>query len=296
MSIKLNIPTPLEPYSFRGINFLLKRDDLINKELSGNKARKAHYLIDNPPIDKDSIVSYGSIQSNAMYSLSFLAKELGLKFYYYANHIPNLLKESPRGNLSLALKNKMVLKEGYSNIEEKSNSILIKEGIAEEFSYYGIEKLAKELIEQVDTNTKYQLFLPSGTGTTALYLSKALKLLCSKIEVYTTPCVGDRDYLLKQFRELEPNSSYYPKILDTQKRYYFGKLYREFYLLWLELQKELGIEFELLYDPKAWIVILNNRELFRNLIYIHQGGIMGNNSMIERYIRKFGEKYEDYRE
>lgn len=294
MQIKLNTPTPLESYSFKGVDFLLKRDDLINKELSGNKARKAHFLIENPPENITSITSYGSIQSNAMYSLSYLAKEFGIDFYYHANHIPTLLRDNPQGNLALSLKNGMILKEGYESIEKSSNTLFIKEGIAQKEAYYGIYKLAKELIEQTTSSREYQLFLSSGTGTTAIFLTKALKELgADNITVYTTPCVGKSSYLLEQFRELEEESIYYPKILESKKRYHFGKLYREFYLLWLELQRDLNIEFELLYDPKSWIVILENRELFSNLIYIHQGGLIGNSSMLHRYERKFGSLNEN---
>jgi len=149
--------------------------------------------------------------------------------------------------------------------------------------------LAIELKEQLD-DSKYQIFLPSGTGTTALFLSKALiEIKAYNLKVFTTACVGNREYLLKQFKELEPNENFYPTIIDTKKRYHFGKLYREFYQIWLELHKETGVEFELLYDPKAWITILEHKELFSNLVYIHQGGVLGNSSMQERYKRKYGE-------
>jgi 1-aminocyclopropane-1-carboxylate deaminase/D-cysteine desulfhydrase-like pyridoxal-dependent ACC family enzyme len=295
LSIKLNTPTPLEQYSFRGLEFLIKRDDLISKELSGNKARKVEYYLNNLPKNIDTIISYGSIQSNAMYSLSYFAKEMGLKFIYHANHMPNLLKENPEGNLKLALENSMQLIEGYDNIKKGENSIVIKEGIAQKEAYYGVKKLALELIEQVDKDKEYQVFLSSGTGATSLFLSKALKELNSNIKVYTTPCVGSKDYLIKQFKELEAKSNYYPTILDTKKRYHFGKLYREFYQIWLELQKELNIELELLYDPKSWLIILQNQELFSNLIYIHQGGLLGNITMKKRYQRKYGDLNENYK-
>jgi len=293
VSIKFNTPTPLEYYSFKGLDFLVKRDDLIHKDLSGNKARKIDYYLKNTPKNIDTIISYGSIQSNAMYSISFFAKEVGLKYIYYANHIPNLLKEKPDGNLKLALNNGMILKEGYENIEKFDNSLFIKEGIAQKEAYYGVKKLALELLEQTNNTKEYQIFISSGTGTTALFLSKALKELNSNIKVYTTPCVGGSEYLIKQFKELESNKEFYPTILDTKKRYHFGKLYIEFYKIWLELQKELNIEFELLYDPKSWLIILENQDIFNNLIYIHQGGLLGNSTMLKRYKRKYGDLDEN---
>ena len=289
MPISFNTPTQLENYTFNGIDFLLKRDDLISKDFSGNKARKIKYYINNIPSNITTIKSFGSIQSNAMYSLSVFAKIMGLKFIYYAHHIsPNLLKE-PIGNLKYALDNGMILKEGY-NFKIEENELFINEGIAQKEAYYGIKELAEELISQLNINKYYQIFLPSGTGTTALFLSKALKELnASYIKVYTTPCVGNREYLLEQFNNLESNSDFYPTILDTKKRYHFGKLYKEFYKIWLELQKRTGVEFDLLYDPKAWIVINENKKIFSNLVYIHQGGKIGNISMLQRYKNRYGE-------
>ncbi len=291
-----NTPTPLQKYKFRSIEFLVKRDDFIHKELSGNKARKIFYYIDNIPKEVNSIVSYGSIQSNAMFSISYFARVYNLKFYYYANHIPSLLKDSPKGNLKYALQNGMILKEGYENIIKDENTLFIKEGIAQKEAYYGVEKLALELEQQLDKNSEYNIFLPSGTGVSALFLSKALiKMGAKNMKVYTTPTVGDSSYLKKQFFELEEDSSYFPTILDSKKKYHYGKLYREFYHIWLELQKELNLEFDLLYDPKGWITLLEHNLLSKNLVYIHQGGLLGNETMLERYKRKYGDIYEDNR-
>jgi len=289
MSLNFNTPTPIEKYIFKNTSFLLKRDDLISIDFSGNKARKLYWYLDNIPKNIDTLVSYGSIQSNAMYSLAKFANLKGFKFRYYANHIPKFLKENPRGNLLNALKLGMELKEGYEGIEFIENELFIKEGVATKEAYYGVKKLAVELVEQLDSK-EYQIFLPSGTGTTALFLSKALiELKAKHLRVYTTACVGSSEYLIEQFRELEANSKYYPKILDTKKRYHFGKLYKEFYQIWLELQKELEIEFDMLYDPKGWLTILENRVVFNNLVYIHQGGAMGNVTMLERYRFKYGD-------
>ena len=73
---------------------------------------------------------------------------------------------------------------------------------------------------------------------------------------------------------------------------HFGKLYSEFYFKHLELKEQTNIEFDLLYDSLGWIVFENyvkNLEYKENLtfLYIHQGGILGNETMIERYKRKF---------
>ena len=294
MKLQFNTPTPITQCSFRGIDFLLKRDDLISKDFSGNKARKIEYLKDNFPKDIKCIVSYGSVQSNAMYSLAKFANLAGVGFRYYANHIPTYLKSFPEGNFKRALDLGMHLCEGYESIKIEDNELFINEGVAIKEAYYGIKKLALELIEALDSKVEYQIFLPSGTGTTALFLSKAIKELnANNLEVYTTACVGDSAYLQKQFLKLEKNKELFPTILESKKKYHFGKLYREFYHIWLELHKSCNVEFDLLYDPKGWITLLENIKIFDNLVYIHQGGALGNESMLKRYKYKFGDIYED---
>jgi len=54
------------------------------------------------------------------------------------------------------------------------------------------------------------------------------------------------------------------------------------------LQKDTKIEFDLLYDPMGWIVMDNRRErLGQGTLYIHQGGLLGNVTMLQRYKKKF---------
>ena len=286
----MTFPSPITPLNFRGRDFLIKRDDLIDSDFSGNKARKFYYyfnyLKNNPQIKE--IISYGSNQSNAMYSLSVLSKMFNIELKYYVNHIPKYLKSNPIGNYKYTILNGAQIIEDSKKIEElknnkiilEKNQIFIKEGGAVEESQFGIKMLAKELEKYQD----YSIFLPSGTGVTALYLQKYFKG-----EIFTCSCVGDDNYLLKQWEELESNKKFYPTIIQKDKKFHFGKLYKENYKIWLEL-KNSGIEFDLLYDPIGWQVMLKNLNILgEKIIYIHQGGIIGNESMIERYKRKFSE-------
>ncbi len=48
----------------------------------------------------------------------------------------------------------------------------------------------------------------------------------------------------------------------------------------------------MLYDPVGWIVLMENPQIFKNpTLYIHQGGAIGNKSMLERYKRKFDKAF-----
>ncbi len=144
----------------------------------------------------------------------------------------------------------------------------------------GVALLAQEIEEAIEP---CRIFLPSGTGTTALYLQKEL----SGFEVYTCACVGDEAYLRRQMSELEPDRRHHPTILSRPKKYHFGSLYREFFEIWIELKESTGVTFDLLYDPAGWLTMMSHPELFgKPLLYIHQGGIGGNESMLRRYRRR----------
>jgi 1-aminocyclopropane-1-carboxylate deaminase/D-cysteine desulfhydrase-like pyridoxal-dependent ACC family enzyme len=256
----------------------------LDGHFSGNKARKFYYYLQNDFSHITHLVSHGSAQSNAMFSLSVLAKKKGWTFTYYVDHIASYLKENPHGNYAYALENGMQISEEEPPLNYHDNTLFVPEGGRSKESEMGIKRLAMEINEAYHDKT-IDIFLPSGTGTTALFLQKH-----TDFKVYTTPCVGDCDYLQKQFFTLNENPEQHPKILNTQKKYHFGKLYREFFEIWIELKEQTGVTFDLLYDPKGWLTLLAHQSQFQNdILYIHQGGLLGNESMLKRYGRKFHE-------
>jgi len=278
----------IDSIHFEGQTFFLKRDDLLHPDFSGNKARKLQYFLHNDFPNISKLISYGSAQSNAMYSLSVLAKMKGWKFQYYVEHIAEYLKQNPHGNYGAALNNGMQISLGQDVLSSTINNdtLLIKEGGQQKEAEYGIKILAQEisLWQKENSIEELNIFLPSGTGTTALFLQKNLP----NNMVYTNPCVGDATYLKKQFLELEKDAKFHPIILSLEKKHHFGKLYRENYKIWLKLQEQTGVVFDLLYDPLGWRVLLAHPEvLTKPILYIHQGGVLGNESMLPRYERKY---------
>ena len=281
--------SPIEKINFNNQEYFIKRDDLLNSDFSGNKARKFYYYLVNDFPNIKKIVSFGSAQSNAMYSLSVLSKLRNWQFDYYVDHIATFLKDNPLGNYKFALENGMnIIEERIPDIFDE-NTLFISEGGAEKEASFGIEVLANEINSWAKDNhiENLKVFLPSGTGTTALYLQKYLSF-----EVLTSPCVGNDEYLKKQFEKLEQTN--YPTIIKTDKKYHFGKLYKEFYEIHNELLKQTNIEFDLLYDSLGWICFQKYINSLKNkdytFLYIHQGGPLGNISMLERYEYKYKSK------
>ena len=211
-------PSLLQKHSFNNTEIYIKRDDLLDPHFSGNKARKFYYFLthDFPHIKR--IISYGSNQSNAMYSLSVLAQIKGWEFIYFCDHIPHFLKVTPIGNYKYALQNGMKVMESKQKQEDSLSlideySLHVEEGGRQSEAQEGIKILADELlldIQKANIQNPY-LFLPSGTGTTALFLQKYLPF-----KVFTCSCVGDEVYLQKQFELLSPCGPF-PTILKAAK-------------------------------------------------------------------------------
>jgi 1-aminocyclopropane-1-carboxylate deaminase/D-cysteine desulfhydrase-like pyridoxal-dependent ACC family enzyme len=291
------INSPIDKIKFKKLEFFIKRDDLLHKDFSGNKARKFYYFLVNDFPNIKKIISYGSAQANSLYSLSFLAKQKCVPLDFYVKHISSYLKENPNGNYKKALENGVnIIEKDVEDLDKyikenllEEDVLYIEEGGRVKEAEYGIEILANEIKSWLEDNNlkDVKVFLPSGTGTTALFLQKHLPL-----EVLTVSCVGGSSYLKKQFFSLEKDEKIHPTILEAEKKYHFGKLYKEFIDIYNELLNETEIEFDLLYDSLGFKTLFEYLDKYSldnlpTILYIHQGGVLGNESMLLRYSRKF---------
>ena len=286
---------PFQNISFDNKQFIVMRDDLSHPIFSGNKARKLAYILNSPEkyshIQK--ILSFGGNQSNFMLALSQLAKIMGWEFEYWMKPLPKFLKNNPNGNFQLAIENGMSIVESLqkpttghpkliSGSHHKNSTLFHDQGGRGQDAETGIAECAFDIKKYCKTNSidNYSVIVASGTGTTALYLEKYLPN-----KVHTIASVGNDDYLLQQMNSIDANLSK-PKILAKNFESNFGQLDITNYEIYKKLLIDTTIEFDLLYDPIAWRVLLTNYdELLKPIIYIHCGGTSGNISMIKRYER-----------
>ena len=279
--------SPISKITLEGREFLVKRDDLIDPYLAGNKYRKLYTLLTTPKEQLNTIISYGGTQSNAMLAIAAMCKKKGWEFLYYTKPLSGFLKEQKSGNyadaLGLGMQHIEIEQEYYRdfianlrfNLDAKT--FIIDQGGAVVSAELGVDVLAKEILEQ--NPDIMALATPSGTGTTALFLALALP----EYRVYTIPAIGDVEYLKEQMQALHKIPSNLI-ILEPKRKFHFAKPYREFYEMYSKL-KESGIVFDLLYAPSLWMALLEQTE--EKILYVHSGGVSGNRSMLERYFKKF---------
>lgn len=316
--------SPMQKACVDGFELYIKRDDLLLPQspelsgnfftgsfLNGNKARKFQSLLTQDCSEFERIVSYGSAQGNGLVALAAIAKIKGLAFDYYVDHVSDFLIQNPAGNYKAALSlgvnfHQVRLKQNgidktleqyvAERLSTLTNSHYVPEGGANEQAMVGVYQLADELMAFFDEQREPQMkvMLPSGTGTMAWFLQQRFAQKGYHIEVWTCACVGSNEYLSAQFKRFASYSRLSDpgklKVLAPAKKYHFGKLYREFWQVWQSVVKQTGVEFELLYDPLGWMCLLDKLKSLSTpplVVYIHQGGVLGNQSMLVRYKRKF---------
>jgi len=282
---------------------------ILGPVFSGNKAWKLHsYLAGDFP-DVSKVVSYGSVQSNMLPALAALSNERGWQLDYYVDQLPLHLLEQPRGNYGVAIEKgarviPMPRRAGeslthcssedirtYLSTEVLSNAtdiLFINEGGHDPEAEEGMKHWAEEIASCVQNAqlTNPKLMLPSGTGTSAFYLQRFLPF-----EVLTCPCVGGSSYLVEQFSKLSGDRECDPTILPPLLNeggdaltYPFGRLSLKLYKLWRALAEDTGITFDLLYDPIGWLhtlAYLSANSNQSDVVYLHQGGVLGNKTMLE---------------
>ncbi|QLE85320.1 pyridoxal-phosphate dependent enzyme [Shewanella sp. Scap07] len=297
--------TPVDKVTIAGFDVFVKRDDQLHPAFSGNKARKFAYFLAQPYTQVSKLVGYGSPQANSLYSMAVLAKMRGWQLDFYVDHIAKQILKQPAGNYAAAIahganvidlsqqddRNDLSTRDYIERHVAGDDTVLyVPEGGRCEYAEYGLFQLAREIVDwkQQQQLSQLNVFLPSGTGTTALFLTRSFAQLDESIKVLTCAVVGGDDYLTSQFYELSSDCNDHPQIITPPKRYHFGKLYHEFYQHWLELNQS-GIEFELLYDPLGWMMCKQYLQQSSDepMLYLHQGGLLGNETMLPRYKRKF---------
>lgn len=307
-----NLPTPVDYFGrYKTNNIYVKRDDLTDLALGGNKARKLEYFLSDALMNKhDCIVTYGGAQSNHCRITAAAASKHGLKtvlilskahqidyngnYFLYslfdAEIVWTEINEVPETIANTLAKLKY---RGY-------NPYFIQGGGHGNLGTHAYRVAYNEISEhQVMENVKYDyIFLASGTGTTQAGLE-----IGSRVNSVETKIVGIsiarkkgrgteviyesiKDYCTDQNIRLDIekedilfDDSYigngyadiYPEIIDTIKY----------------VAKKSGILLDPVYTGKAFYGMLDTikKKVIKNknILFIHTGG----SPLIFNYAQEF---------
>jgi len=282
--------SPVQQLAIKPFNsFFVKRDDLIDPYISGNKWRKLKYILAKAKLEnKNHLVTFGGAYSNHLVATAAAAARSGLKSTAFV-----------RGE---EVKNEMLLlcnlfgmkliftdRTGYKNKRElfeqhfadDSQAYFVDEGGASVEAVEGCAEIIGELNETYD-----HIFVAAGTGTTAAGLLKAIqaKNLATQLHVITAL---KGDFMTEEINKFTSKSNH----LVVHHHYHFGgyaKTTPELITFIKEFTATTGLLLDPVYTAKMFyaIIDLEKKGTIKStdkLLAIHTGGLLGILGMKEKF-------------
>lgn len=285
------IYSPVQKIAFAPFNNLfVKRDDLIDPYISGNKWRKLKYILARAKAEhKTHLVTFGGAYSNHLVATAAAAARSGLKATAFV-----------RGE---AVKNEMLLlcrlfgmeliftdRESYRNKQflfekhfaKNPETYFIDEGGASAEATIGCAEIISQLTESYD-----HIFCAAGTGTTAAGLLKGLKQGDLNTKLHIIPVLKGGSFIgdeIAKYTTVTPQ-------LEIHLDYHFGgyaKTTPELIDFIKTFTAQTGLLLDPVYTAKMCYAICDLQKqgiLHENerILAIHTGGLMGLFGMKDKF-------------
>ncbi|MEY4603157.1 MAG: hypothetical protein RIT43_449 [Bacteroidota bacterium] len=283
----------------------VKRDDLIDPLVSGNKWRKLKLNVECVREQKLSgIVTFGGAYSNHLLATASACAKSGLRSvgvvrgHELEARSNSLLEKCHALGMELCF----VSREEYALRNEKSfiesfhmrfpNMHIVPEGGA---NYYGIIGCQSILLE---CGTVYdRVFVAQGTSTTSCGVAS---ILSEKTVLQVIPVIKGYDSV-KEMRMLYSMSGFDKEWTEeimsnvrVMSDFHFGGYGRytpELLDFMEQFYQETNIPLDPVYTGKAMFALMdycrNNPQEEEHLLFIHTGGIEGGRNIAEKYQKKF---------
>lgn len=278
---------------FPNVHLLVKRDDLIHPEVSGNKWRKLKYNIELVQFQKkDGILTFGGAYSNHLLATAAACNLAGLKSIGIVRG--EELNENSNENLKrcseLGMELKFVSREEYDSRNEKISQeawkeeypfyLLVPEGGSNYYGMVGCQEIWKELPERVDhifvaqgTTTTSCGLLVGGNEHTKVHVVPVLKGFDSKAEMKKQlfPFLIDEEIIAESLNRVE---------VHTEAHFGgYGKWNDELRNFIHHCQEEYDLPLDKIYTGKAFYALMEwlKAQEFENpqtIVFIHTGGLM----------------------
>ncbi len=295
----LLLPSPLQPLPISnemGIQFLLKRDDLIHPLLSGNKWRKLKYQIGYAHIHSFSgLLTFGGAFSNHIVATAVAANMKGFKSIgiirgeetSITNHSLQLAKNNGMELLFVSREEYKQKEKGQTVqrfIGENPDYLLVPEGGKHTLALNGVGELVDEVLAE-DVGQIDYMVCAVGTGTTFAGLAKAkhIKHLIG-IPVLKHPTI--KSEIEQSFFRSELHKS-----CQLIHDYHFGG-YAKFNAILIDFMHDFydthQIPTDVIYTSKLMFAVtdLLQKKYFEQnatVVIYHSGGLQGNAGMNERF-------------
>lgn len=282
-------PSPLQPISHplldqHHIKLLIKRDDLIHPDVSGNKWRKLKYNIEAfRRSGKNEILTFGGAYSNHIAATAAACSYLKIPCVGIIRGEELHVHSNP----TLAYAHKMGMQLTFASREDyrwyrdapeqiqKSypDAYVIPEGGANNEGIRGVQEIRSEMPDYFDI-----MFTAVGTGTTLAGIATSLQPTEKAIGVQ----VLKGDFLHADIRQKLAAQGHKMDNWQLATDYHFGGYARTTDHL-IQFINRMGVEISLNLDPiytgkaffAVWQMIDQGKFDHKTLIFLHTGGLQG---------------------
>ena len=287
----MQIYSPIHSFNCENLTQIwVKRDDLIDPYISGNKWRKLKYILADAIANrKNHLVTFGGAYSNHLVATAAAAARNGLKATAFVRG-ENVMNEMLFLCQLFGMHLIFVDRESYrhknllfeQHFKEDESAYFIDEGGASEAAVMGCSEIIGELTEPYD-----YIFCAAGTGTTAAGLLRGINSAKLNTELHIIPALKGGEFIGTEINRYEKDVSK----LHLHTDYHFGGYGKTTPVL-IKFIKEFIAETGILIDPvytaKMFYAIddlLSKKQIRREakILAIHTGGLLGMLGMKEKF-------------
>jgi len=276
----------------KGITLSIKRDDLLDPEISGNKWRKLKYnLIHAQENNLQHLISFGGAFSNHIHALAAASHRFNFKVTgiirgeaHYAKN-PTLSQAQKWGmQLQFVDRKTYRLKEQTDYLQHLQsqyiNAYIIPEGGSNKLALPGVEEIIEELIQQTKQPIDHLFTATGSAGTLAGLISGALKHNLTT-KVHGVAVLKGADYLKDNVQALVPNANNVSWHLHTNfHEGGYAKISSDLSEFCKQFIKQTEVPIEPIYTGKMFYAVwqLIEQDYFQpgtNIVLLHTGGLQG---------------------
>lgn len=271
-------------------NLFVKRDDLIDPYISGNKWRKLKYILAKANAEnKTHLVTFGGAYSNHLVATAAAASRSGLKStaFVRGEEVKNeMLLLCSLFGMKLIFVDRESYKDKHKLFERHfandEQAFFIDEGGASPEAIPGCAEIISELTETYD-----HIFCAAGTGTTAAGLLKGIQQHQLNTKLHIIPVLKGGSFIQDEIVKYTPLFNHITLHLD----YHFGgyaKTTPELIDFIKIFTAKTGLLLDPVYTSKMFYAIIDLQKqgvIDKNdkILAIHTGGLMGIFGMKDKF-------------
>ncbi|RLJ72908.1 1-aminocyclopropane-1-carboxylate deaminase/D-cysteine desulfhydrase [Pedobacter alluvionis] len=277
------IYSPVQKITFAPFNNLfVKRDDLIDPYISGNKWRKLKYILAKAKAaHKTHLVTFGGAYSNHLVATAAAASRSGLTAtaFVRGEEVQNeMLLLCSLFGMKLIFTDRESYRDKHKLFQQHfandHQAYFIDEGGASAEAIIGCAEVIKELAEPYD-----HIFCAAGTGTTAAGLLSGIQQNGLNTKLHIIPVLKGASFIKEEITKYTPLSHHLILHLD----YHFGgyaKTTPQLISFIKNFTAKTGLLLDPVYTAKMFYAIQNlqqqgNIGKDEKILAIHTGGLMG---------------------